>query len=263
MRLTDNIRYLLVATAGMLASITVEAQTVEKPKVQTSARPEQTTVFVGKGGGVKASATAKNENVKAEKRDDRKAAKAPEKKASPKAEAKRTKAAKPDAGNGTRRYMALKTNVPFDAIGVLNLGYEVQVHRRMTLDIPLTWSFWDAEREHALRTVALQPELRWWTGSEAGRGHFFGLHAHVAWFNLKWDEDRYQDAGRPLLGAGLSYGYKLPLGEHWGAEFGLGLGYANMKYDTYYNIENGARLDTRVRHYWGLTRIAAALAYRF
>lgn len=172
---------------------------------------------------------------------------------------KEKKAAAPAMGN---RYHALKTNVAFDAIGVLNLDYEVQVHRKMTLDIPVSWSLWDAEREHALRIVGLQPELRWWTGSEAGRGHFFGLHAHAAWYNMKWEDNRYQDNGRPLLGAGLSYGYKLPLGKHWGAEFNLGVGYANLKYNTYYNIENGALLNTRVRHYWGLTRLGLSLVYR-
>lgn len=97
----------------------------------------------------------------------------------------------------------------------------------------------------------------------AGEGHFFGLHAHAAWFNLKWEDTRYQSEQYPLLGAGISYGYKLPFSEHWGAEFTLGAGYANMKYNTYYNIENGAKLDTRKRNYWGITRVGASLIYRF
>ena len=83
------------------------------------------------------------------------------------------------------------------------------------------------------------------------RGHFIGLHAHVAWFNVKWNDDRYQDTDRPLLGAGISYGYKLPLSRHWERILIWGVGYANMKYNTYYNVDNGAQLDTRVRHYWG------------
>ena len=161
------------------------------------------------------------------------------------------------------RYMALKTNIAYDAIGVLNLDYEVQVHSRMTVDIPVMWSLWDAKPDKALRIAAIQPELRWWMGQETGKGHFFGLHAHVGWYNLKWDDRRYQDTGRPLVGAGLSYGYKLPLSEHWGAEFTVGFGYANMKYDTYYNIDNGAQIDTRIRHYWGPTKVGASLVYRF
>ena len=78
-----------------------------------------------------------------------------------------------------------------------------------------------------------------------------------------WNRDRYQDADRPLLGAGVSYGYLLPLGGHWAGEFTLGAGYANMKYDTYYNIDNGARIDTRTKNYWGITRMGFSIVYRF
>ena len=161
-----------------------------------------------------------------------------------------------------QRYIALKTNVPFQALAIHNLAVEVQVHEHVTVDIPVMWSISDIEREHAVRGIAFQPEGRWWL-KEAGAGHFFGLHAHAAWFNLKWEDNRYQTGKRPLLGAGISYGYKLPLSSHWGAEFNIGAGYANMKYDTFYNIENGARLDTRIRHYWGITRAGISLVYRF
>lgn len=161
-----------------------------------------------------------------------------------------------------QRYIALKTNVPFQALAIHNLAVEVQVHEHVTVDIPVMWSISDIEREHAVRGIAFQPEGRWWL-KEAGTGHFFGLHAYAAWFNLKWEDNRYQTGKRPLLGAGISYGYKLPLSSHWGGEFNIGAGYANMKYDTFYNIENGAQLDTRIRHYWGITRAGISLVYRF
>ena len=162
-----------------------------------------------------------------------------------------------------RRYIALKTNIVYDAFLIPNLAFEMQVGRHLSVELPVMWSFWDVQQEHGIRVVALQPELRWWTGDEVGKGHFIGLHAHAAWYNVKWNETRYQSNPRPLLGAGLSYGYKLPLSRHWGAEFTLGLGYANMKYRTYHNVENGAYKDTRVRNYWGVTRLGASLVYRF
>ena len=240
---TNMLRTLSLAVCLLAANALWAQQHERKPKVMTSAAPEETTVYNPSGKAPKASKPEAGERKKIASREKKKEVK------------------NPTIRSGIR-YQALKTNLAFDAIGALNLAYEVQVHNRMTLDIPVTWSLWDAQREHALRIVALQPELRWWMGKETGRGHFFGLHAHAAWYNLKWDENRYQDEGRPLLGAGLSYGYKLPLGEHWGAEFNVGLGYANMKYNTYYNIENGALLNTRIRNYWGLTRIGLSLVYR-
>lgn len=166
------------------------------------------------------------------------------------------------ASSGTVRYIALKTNIAYDAIAILNLALEVQCSKHISVELPLMCSFWDVSQKHAVRTVALQPEGRWWL-KEAGTGHFFGLHAHIGWFNVKWNDDRYQNAGRPLLGAGVSYGYTLPLSAHWGAEFTLGAGYANMKYNTYYNIENGAQIGTESRNYWGITRLGLSLSYRF
>lgn len=188
------------------------------------------------------------------------------KEATPKAAKKRNTKQKPvsqkasSASSG--RYIALKTNVPFMALAIQNFALEVQCHEHISIDFPVIWSISDIEREHALRTFTLQPEARWWTKA-VGEGHFFGLHTHISWFNLKWEEDRYQTGKRPLLGAGISYGYKLSLSRHWGAEFNIGAGYANMRYNTYYNIENGAKIDSRIRNYWGITRIGLSLVYRF
>lgn len=162
-----------------------------------------------------------------------------------------------------QRYIAVKTNLAYRAIAVNNLAIEVACSKHLSIELPLMWSLWDVNKDHSLRTFTVQPEVRWWV-TETGQGHFFGVHTHVGWFNAKWNNDRYQDTGRPLLGAGLSYGYCLPFSRHWGAEFTLGAGYANMKYDTYYNIDNGALISTGdSKNYWGITRIGLSLVYRF
>lgn len=164
--------------------------------------------------------------------------------------------------NGSERYMALKTNIAYDAAGLPNLAFEMQFSKHISVELPVICSFWDISQKHAVRAVAIQPEGRWWL-KQPGAGHFFGVHAHVAWFNVKWQEDRYQNTDRPLLGAGVSYGYLLPLSKHWGAEFSLGAGYTHMKYNTYYNIDNGAQIGTETRNYLGITRVGLSLSYRF
>ncbi|WP_455587271.1 DUF3575 domain-containing protein [Bacteroides sp.] len=160
------------------------------------------------------------------------------------------------------RYLGIKTNLVAWAGTVMNIAVDVQVGRSVSVELPLLWCPWYISDEHAVRTFIVQPEARYWL-ARPGKGHFFGLHAHLGWFNVKWNRDRYQDTDRPLLGAGISYGYLLPLGCHWAGEFTLGAGYANMKYDTYYNIGNGARIDTRAKNYWGITRVGISVAYRF
>lgn len=168
----------------------------------------------------------------------------------------------PRTKKASERYMTLKTNIAYDAIAVPNLAFEIQCSKHISVELPVMFSGWDVSDKHAVRTFAVQPEGRWWL-KQAGTGHFFGVHAHMALFNVKWDENRYQTTDRPLLGAGVSYGYKLPFSKHWGAEFTLGAGYANMKYNTYYNIDNGARIETKTRNYWGITRLGISLSYHF
>lgn len=159
-------------------------------------------------------------------------------------------------------YYAIQTNLIGWAMGLVNVAADLQVGKSFSIQLPLLWSSWDIGRKYALRTFAVQPEGRWWIG-KPGKGHFIGLHAQVGWFNLKWNDDRYQDSGRPLVGAGVSYGFALPLSPDLGMEFTLGAGYANLRYDTYYNIDNGARINTLTKNYWGITRAGISFFYRF
>ena len=166
------------------------------------------------------------------------------------------------APSSSGRYLGVKTNIAAWAGTIMNVAADVQVSEHISVELPILWCPWHISSKHAVKTFTIQPEVRYWL-SKPGAGHFFGVHAHVGWFNVKWNRDRYQDADRPLLGAGISYGYLLPFNEHWAGEFTLGAGYANMRYDTYYNIDNGARIDTRTKNYWGITRVGLSVVYRF
>ncbi len=166
------------------------------------------------------------------------------------------------ASSSREYYAAVKTNIAHYAGAVANIGAEVQLHPHFSLDMPVNLSFWDMERAHGLRLVLFQPEARYWFRN-AGSGHFIGVHAHVAGFNVQWNDWRYQSAGRPLFGGGISYGYSLRISEHWNFEFNIGAGYANMKYDRFYNIDNGAWAGNGVYEYWGITRLGLSLVYKF
>ena len=160
------------------------------------------------------------------------------------------------------RYVAVKTNLAAWAGTIMNLAADVQVSEHFSVELPVLWCPWYVGSKHAVKTFTIQPEARYWL-SKPGEGHFLGVHAHVIRYSVKWNRDRYQDIGRPLLGAGISYGYLLPFDEHWAGEFTLGAGYANMRYGTYYNMDNGARINTRTKNYWGITRVGLSVVYRF
>lgn len=168
----------------------------------------------------------------------------------------------PETASSSGRYLAVKTNLAAWAGTIMNVAADVQVGRHWSVELPILWCPWYVSDKHAVKTFTIQPEARYWL-SKPGEGHFLGVHAHVGWYSVKWNRDRYQDTDRPLFGAGISYGYLLPFNEHWAGEFTLGAGYANMRYDTYYNIDNGARIDTRTKNYWGITRVGISVVYRF
>ena len=159
---------------------------------------------------------------------------------------------------------AVKTNAALWGATVANIGAEFGFGRHCSVDLPVILSPYAVKKDYRLQVYGLQPEFRYWL-KEPMTGHFFGLHAHLAWFDVALDDkDRYQDAGgnSPLWGIGLSYGYALPFSRRWGAEFTVGAGYARIHYDTFYNIPNGARFSTGTKNYWGITRLGITLVYK-
>lgn len=144
----------------------------------------------------------------------------------------------------------------------MNVALEMQLGHSFSIELPIWWSPYFISHQHALRTFAIQPEFRYWLGP-VGMGHFIGIHPGVAWYNLRWNDVRYQDVDLPLVNAGVSYGFSVKVNRHLNAEFTIGAGYARTKYNRFYNIENGAEIDTRQTTYWGIDRIGVSIVYHF
>ncbi|MDR2058469.1 MAG: DUF3575 domain-containing protein [Dysgonamonadaceae bacterium] len=158
----------------------------------------------------------------------------------------------------------IKTNLILLGAGLANIGIEHPLGDRFSVDLSFIYSPYTIKRDWKFRTLGIQPELRWWW-KESMKGHFLGLHGHLLYYNVAWDDlDRYQDReGRtPLWGAGLSYGYTLPVHKRWNLEFTIGAGYAHLIYDSFYNVGNGAKYSTDTKDYWGITRVGITLVYK-
>ncbi len=163
-------------------------------------------------------------------------------------------------------FVAAKTNLLWLAGTIANLGVEVQFADKWSIDIPVYYSPYDLSSDRMIRVLATQPEVRYWTGEQAGMGHFFGVHGHLMGFNVAInDHGRYQDPEHPLWGFGLGYGYAVNFGKDkkWGMEFNLGLGFANYRYNKYYNLPNGQKCDEGRGWYYGLTRAGITLTYKW
>lgn len=160
--------------------------------------------------------------------------------------------------DGNQDEFRLKTNLLLWAATIPNIGVEGAFGEKWSTTLDIWYSPWKISEKLAVKTIAILPEIRFWVKSNR-KGSFFNLHANVAWFNVRANNYRYQDTGRPLLGGGVGYGYRLRLNDRWGLEFEIGAGVANAKYDRYYNIPNGAKIDQRSTTYWGIDRASVTI----
>jgi hypothetical protein len=157
----------------------------------------------------------------------------------------------------------LKSNVAYDAAGSFNLGAEFRLSPRLTLDVPVVWNPLEFSDNRKWKHLLFQPELRLWT-CEAFNGHFFGVHAHYAGYNVGGVGSRYMKEYRFegwLAGVGVSYGYQWLVSPRWSIEASLGLGYAYMDYDRYLCRKCGAFQSKDKMNYFGPTKAAISLIY--
>lgn len=171
----------------------------------------------------------------------------------------------------TSAQIAVKTNVPLDALRLPNAALEVGLTRKFTADLTGYYNPWKFSDGKQHKVMLVQPELRYWL-CDAFNGHFFGLHFMGGVYNTMgfepplfplWDDmEDYRYKGW-FAGAGLSYGYSFVLDRHWNLEATLGFGYNYVDYQKYECKNCGDKLDEGDTHYIGPTKAAINLIYVF
>lgn len=167
--------------------------------------------------------------------------------------------------------VAVKSNLLYDATGTINLGAEVALSNKLTLDVSGNLNLWtyNQRTNTKLKHILVQPELRYWL-CEAFASHFLGVHAHWADYNVgaldlpfgltanNLKHYRYQGN---LYGAGVSYGYQWAFKNRWALEAELGLGYAYLDYKKFECENCGKLLGREKLHYIGPTKAAISLIF--
>ncbi|GFI00159.1 hypothetical protein IMSAGC004_02567 [Bacteroidaceae bacterium] len=170
---------------------------------------------------------------------------------------------------------ALKSNLLYDATATINIGAEVGLSSRWTLDVSGNFNGWTMSHERRWKHWMLQPEARYWFCQRFG-GHFLGMEAHGGQFNVgglnnsihflgthvsRLSDERFQGW---FVGGGVTYGYAWMLGRHWNLEAEIGVGYSYTRYDTYRCAGCGKKTEEGKRHnYYGPTKAALSLVYIF
>ena len=168
--------------------------------------------------------------------------------------------------------VALKTNLLYDATSTPNLGAELALGKKSTLQLFYGLNPWKfaSDRTKQLRHWLLMPEYRYWT-CQKFNGHFFGIHALGGQYNVggialsnpvfkDLDKKRYEGW---YAGGGLAYGYQWLLSRHWSLEASVGVGYIRFHYKEFPCTECGALIQENNKNYFGPTKLALSLMYCF
>ena len=169
--------------------------------------------------------------------------------------------------------IAVKTNLLPDLALSPNLGIEIGLAPRWSLDATGEFNLWtvnDRKWKHWL----VQPEVRYWFCDRFVKS-FVGVHAIGAQYNVGNIPNDLRIFGKDFsqlsdyrfqgwaAGAGVAYGYAIPLGVHWNLELEIGAGYVYTKYDKYECKDCGKKVDSGDVHYVGPTKAAVNLVYLF
>ncbi|MCH5221708.1 MAG: DUF3575 domain-containing protein [Muribaculaceae bacterium] len=169
--------------------------------------------------------------------------------------------------------VSVKTNLLYDAGANVNVGAELRLAKKWSIDLSVDFNDWTI-KEHKWKHWFVQPEGRYWF-CDAFAKHFVGFHAIGGQYNIgnldtkisflgsdfsKLNGHRYQGWG---LGAGLAYGYALPLHRNWNLEFEIGVGYVYFNYDVFECRNCGKKTGSGHHNYVGPTKAALNLVYIF
>lgn len=186
----------------------------------------------------------------------------------------------PTAEGKTPDNVALKTNLLYDASTTPNLGLEVGLGRKNTIQLFYginPWKFGKDDGKYAKHWM-LMPEFRWWTCTKFN-GHFLGVHLLGGEYNaanlslpvpgfffggdnLRTDVKDSRCQGW-MAGGGVTYGYQWILNKHWNIEAEIGVGYIYSRYDIYACHKCGARLSSGHTNYMGITKLGVSFLYIF
>ena len=170
--------------------------------------------------------------------------------------------------------VALKTNLLYDAVLTPNVGVEVGLAPKWTIDLSGQINNWKVNN-HLWKQWVVQPEARYWL-CERFAGHFFAAHAIGGQYNfghmnlpfsfLGTDFRELKDHRRQgwMVGAGIGYGYSWILDRHWNIEAEIGIGWIYTRYDTYRCADCGKKIKENTPHnYFGPTKAAINIIYLF
>ena len=116
--------------------------------------------------------------------------------------------------------VAVSTDMAFLVTQNYNIAAEMTIGNQSTLGLSVLGNYhpWILK---SMRAIAIQPEWRYYFSGRPMMRHFIGIGGLFANYNFEWDGVHYVG---DAAGAGLTFGYVLPLSERFNLDFHAGVG---------------------------------------
>ena len=171
-------------------------------------------------------------------------------------------------------YMAVKTNLLYDAALIPNIGVEFHLKNNWSLSAGWMYGWWKKDRIHWYwRAYGGDIAVRKWLGKKAQekplQGHHLGIYGQVLTYDFETGGRGYMGGepggtlfDRANFAGGVEYGYSLPIRRRLNLDFTLGIGYLGGKYYEYIPIDDCYVWQaTKQRHYFGPTKLEVSLVW--
>ena len=175
--------------------------------------------------------------------------------------------------NQVSAQLALKTNLLYDATTTPNLGLELGIGKKHSMQLFYGLNPWEFDGDNGgkyFKHWMLSPEFRYWF-CHRFQGSFLGVHALGGEFNAAnvelpfglYKELRDHRFEGWYAGAGITYGYQWVLSRHWNFEAAVGVGAIYAEYKKFECGECGRQTGKDNTVYVGPTKAALSLVYMF
>lgn len=166
--------------------------------------------------------------------------------------------------------IALKTNLLYDAVSLVNLGLEVPLGSRFSLAADACFPWWQIkEKDITVQMLSAEIEGRYWFGDRISQkpltGFFAGLYAGAGLFDFQLGK---LSSGNGVQGdffvmGGLSAGFAHQICPNLRFEYSLGLAYLRCDFREYISVKDTAYGDIKVIPYpWEIKRVSGVLPTR-
>ena len=162
-------------------------------------------------------------------------------------------------------YLALKSNLLYDALLIPNLSLEASIGSGWTLGAGGMLAWWSKDAKHRYwRIYGGGLEIRKYFGtlskSKPLQGHHLGIYGDFLTYDFEFGAKGYQS--KATYAVGIKYGYSHPIANRLNLDFALGIGYLHSNYKTYVP-RDGCYVyqETKKRKWLGPTQAEISLVW--